>query len=410
MNEVLDRKYAKLVIKTGVNLQKGQPLIIASSIDAAPFVRLLVEEAYLAGASNVIVDWTDKEVARCKIKYATEDALEVQDYQISRYHYLIDQDFARIHILCDDPNEFDGLDMSKMIKARMKSAPKVRFFSEHYGNSKGQWCIVGYPEANWAKLVFPTDQAEEAYEKLYQAILKASHVTLDNDPIAEWDELNKQFLTINEKLNSFAFSKLHFQNSIGTDLEVGLIKDHIWAGGGEYSTKGIYFNPNIPTEENFTMPDNKRINGIVYATKPLSSAGKVIKDFWFKFENGKVVDFGAKENYDELAHIVNFDEGSSSLGEVAIVPFDSPISKSNILFFETLYDENASCHLALGSSYVATNLKNGLSYSDEQLKELGSNISNTHVDFMFGSSDMKITGTKEDGTEVVIFENGKYII
>ena len=410
MSKELDRKYAKLVIKTGVNLQKGQPLIIAASLNAASFVRLLVEEAYLVGASNVIVDWADSEVARLKIKHASFESMIIQEYQISRFHYLIDQDYARIHVLSDDPNEFEGLDLSKMNKARMQNAPKVRFFSEHYGNSKGQWCICGYPETHWAQMVFPGESEEEAYDKLYQAILNASHVTKDNDPIKEWDELNKQFLSRNEKLNNYQFTKLHFKNSIGTDLEVGLIKNHIWAGGGEYTTKGVYFNPNIPTEENFTMPDNKRINGIVYATKPLSSAGKVIKDFWFKFKDGKVVDFGAKENYEELATIVNFDEGSSSLGEVAIVPYDSPISLSNILFFETLYDENASCHLALGSAYVSTNLKDGLSYSDEQLKELGCNISNMHVDFMVGSNDMQIIGTKEDGTEVIIFQNGKYVI
>ena len=410
MNQELNQKYAKLVIKAGVNLQPGQPLCIVASLEAASFVRCLAEEAYLAGASNVIVDWTDKALSRLKIQYAELDAMKIQDYQISRFHYFIDQDYARIHVVCDDPAEYDGLDLSKMIKARMESAPRVRFYSEHYGNSKGQWCVCGYPEANWAKVVFPNDDPKVAYEKLYQAILSASHVTSDNDPLQEWDELNKRFLTINEKLNNFNFTKLRFTNNMGTDLEVGLIKDHIWAGGGEYSTKGVYFNPNIPTEENFTMPDNKRINGIVYATKPLSSGGKVIKDFWFKFKEGKVIDFGAKENYDELAHVVNFDEGSSSLGEVAIVPFDSPISQSNILFFETLYDENASCHLALGSAYVSTNLKNGLSYSDEELKAMGCNISNTHVDFMFGSSDMKITGTKEDGTEVIIFQNGKYII
>lgn len=410
MNKELNRKYAELIVKSGVNLQKNQGLLVTASIDAIELIREIVEVAYEAGASNVIVDYTDKAITRSKIKYASEESFHIQDYQINRMHYLVDNNYAKIYICCDDPDELAGLDLAKFYKARVHNAPLTKFYSDFYGNSVGQWCVCGYPEKNWAKLVFPDLTEDEAYEKLYNAILDASHVRSDNDPIQEWDELDKAMMKRNDVLNAYQFESLHFKNELGTDLHIGLVDNHIWAGGGEYSTSGIYFNPNIPTEENFCMPHNKHIDGIVYATKPLSCGGRLVKDFWIKFKDGKVVDYDAKENKDALKEVIEFDDKSNSLGEVAIVPFYSPISLSNILYYETLYDENASCHLALGCAYVTTNLKDGLSYSEEELDKLGCNISNTHVDFMFGSRDMTIMGIKKDKTEVVIFKDGRFVI
>ena len=408
MNELLINKYAELIIKSGVNLQPNQGLMIRASIEAAPLVRALTKVAYEVGASKVLVDYDDDEISKIKIQYGTMESFLAPNYIVDKYHYLVDNNYARVSIACNNPNAFDGLSLKKVQEARMKDAPKLRFFGEHYGNNFTQWCVCGYPEKNWANLVFPNQ--ENAYELLADAIFKASHVELDNNPIEVWNELNKQFLARNEILKNYRFESLHFENSLGTDLTVGLIKNHIWAGGGEFTKGGIYFNPNIPTEENFTMPDCHRINGIVYASKPLDGGGRLIKDFYLKFKDGKVVEYNAKENSEALKEIIEFDEGSSSLGEVAIVPYYSPISLSNILFYETLYDENASCHLALGAAYIDSNLKDGLKYSIEELKQMGCNISNTHVDFMFGTKDMKITGIKSDGTRVVIYQDGKYLI
>ena len=410
MSKELDRKYAELLVKSGVNLQSGQGLIVQASNEALPLVREIVRVAYEQGASDVIVDTFDKELDQIKAKLAPMKSYLVKDFTLTKQHYIVDNNYCKIYVCCDDPNELEGIDTKKIQEARVKNAPLTRFYSEHFGNSLAQWCVCGYPQKDWAKQVFPNDPEDVAYEKLYKAILDASHVTLDNNPIEEWEQLDKDMMKRNDVLNAYDFASLHFKNSLGTDLIVGLVDNHIWAGGGEATPKGIYFNPNIPTEENFCMPHNKKINGIVYATKPLIAEGKIIKNFYLKFVDGKVVEYHAKENEEALKNIIEFDKGSSSLGEVALVPYYSPISLSNILFYETLYDENASCHLALGAAYVTTNLKDGLNYTEEELDQLGCNISNTHVDFMFGSSDMEITGLKKDGTTVLIFKDGRFVI
>ncbi len=410
MNKELNIKFAELIIKCGVNLQENQGLVINAALDAAPLVRELVKIAYLNKSSDIIINWRDAEIQKTILQNATAEQLYINDWQLAKTHHIVDHNYARVSITSPNPGFMAGVDMTESMKAERHNAPITKFAMEHTMNNFVQWCVVAYPNKEWAKKVFPDLEEDVALEKLYKAILDASHVSLENDPIKEWDSLNEKMISINESLNKLNFVSLHFENKLGTNIHIGLVEDHIWAGGGEYTKGGVYFNPNIPTEENFCMPHNKKINGRVQSTKPLEYGGELIEDFYMIFKDGKVVEYHAEKGLDALKRLIEFDEGSSSLGEVAIVPHYSPISLSNILFYNTLFDENASCHLALGASYVGTNLKDYTKYSEDELKEHGCNMSHTHVDFMFGSSDMKITGTTHDGKEIVIYQDGKYTI
>ena len=410
MNMELNNKFAKLIINVGINLQPRQGLVINAPIEAVDLVREIVKVAYEAKTSNVYINWSDALVNKTVLQNAEVEDMLVTDWELARMHHIVDNGFAMLSITSPNPGLMAGVDMSKSQEASIKNAPKMMFARENTMNNHTQWCVVAYPNKVWAKKVFPDLTEEEALEKLYNAILDASHVTNTNNPVDDWNKLNAEMTKRNEILNSYDFESLHFENSLGTNLDLGLVDNHIWAGGGEFSTKGVFFNPNIPTEENFCMPHNKKINGKVVSTKPLNYNGKLIEDFWVLFKDGVVVDFDARTSRDALEALINFDEGSKSLGEVALVPYYSPISLSNILFYNTLFDENASCHLAFGAAYVGTNLKDGTSYSEEELKAHGVNISNTHVDFMFGSKCMNIIGTQKDGTKVVIFKDGNFVI
>ena len=275
--------------------------------------------------------------------------------------------------------------------------------------NKVQWTIIAAPNAVWAKKVFPHLEVDKAVEALWSAIFDASRVTEKNDPILEWEKHNKTLLAHNKILNDFNFKSLHFKNSVGTDVIVELVKDHVWAGGGEKATNNVYFNPNIPTEETFSMPYKWGTNGRVVATKPLNYQGKLIEDFWLEFKDGKVIAYDAKKEKGALTNLLDTDKGSSYIGEIALISHDSPISNTNILFFNTLFDENASCHMALGRAYPM-NVKNGVNIPIKELEKIGYNNSMVHSDFMFGSEDMEITGTKQDGTKVKVFEKGNFII
>ena len=281
---------------------------------------------------------------------------------------------------------------------------------DHYlMNNEGQWCVIGLPGVKWAKAVYPDLPEDEAFEKLLEAILKVSHVTRDNDPVKAWEEHDAVLIGHAKKMTDYNFEKLHFTSELGTDLYVGLVKDHIWVGGGDYTPEGVYFDPNIPTEEVFTMPEKTGVNGIVYASKPLSYNGKVIDGFWFRFKDGKIVEHGAKVEEETLTELLEFDEGSRYLGEVALVPYDSPISKMNLLFFNTLYDENAACHLAIGNPYPE-NLKGGNEMSPEELKAHGANSSRQHEDFMFGTKEMSVDGITYGGEVIPVFRKGNFVI
>ena len=403
------KEYALLAVKVGVNVQKGQPLLIQAPIEAYELVRECTRVAYAQGCSNVTVDYSDDVRTRLKYENESKETLcEVPDWMLKRTEYNISKDFCRLVIIGENPDLLKGIDtdlIQSATIARMKATQPYQYYSM---NNIGQWSIVAYPELNWAKKVFPDKSDDDAMQALWDAILSTSRVELGYT-VSNWQEHNESIKHHTKKLNDYNFKSLHFKNSLGTDLTVGLIKDHIWEGGSDVA-HGKYkceFNPNIPTEEVFTMPDRYHIDGKVVSSKPLAYMGNIIPSFELTFKDGVVVDYKADTNKDVLKNILETDEGSKSLGEVALISYNSPINKSGILFYETLFDENASCHLALGACYP-TNVKGGADLSKEELYELGGNDSMNHVDFMFGTGDIDITGETYDGKKVSVFVKGNF--
>lgn len=410
INIKLTEKLAELAVKTGANVQKGQYVFINASTETKDLAREIAKQAYLAGAGVVTVNWSDEYVSKYGYMYRSVESLQtIPQWTIDKMKDFIDKGGCVISIASPIPDLNKEVEPVKLQALNIATRKAYSFYYDHMMGSKTQWSIVAAPNPIWAAKVFPTLSEEDAVEALSDAIFKASRVTLDNDPIAEWTAHNERLLAHNTILNNYNFETLYFKNSIGTDISIKIVDDHIWAGGGELTPEGILFNPNIPTEENFTMPHKYGVNGKVVATKPLNYQGKLIKDFWFEFKEGKVVDFDAKENKDALESLLNLDEGSRYIGEIALISYDSPISNLGILFYNTLFDENASCHMALGRAYP-TNIKNGVNLSLEELKERGYNSSITHNDFMFGSKDLSIVGTTKSGEKVVIFKDGNFVI
>lgn len=408
--ENLLKEFAKLAIRVGINIQPKQYLIVNAPVEAYEFVRIVVEEAYNAGAGNVIINWKDDTVNSLYYQNVSDEVLtEVPQFLIDKYRYVLDKGAALLSITSPNPNVYKNVDPMKIAMASNASNSKLKFFSDYTMASRTQWAIIAYPNYEWAQQVFPTLSKEEAYEKLLEAILYTSRVEENKDSVQEWNNHMKNLEVHNKILNDYNFEKIHFKNGIGTDLEIYLVENHIWAGGGEMSEKGVFFAPNIPTEETFTMPHNKKINGTVVSTKPLNFRGKLIPKFKLTFKDGVVVKYEADEEIETLKSLLETDEGSKSLGEVALISYDSPISNLGIIFYNTLFDENASCHLALGNAY-SMNIKDGTNMPEEELVKLGYNVSNVHVDFMFGSSDMEIVGTTHDGKEIQIFRKGNFVI
>lgn len=403
-------KYADLVVRVGANVQENQLVLLNAPVDCKDFARLIVEKAYQAKAKNVIVRWNDDLVNKSYFMHVDEEVIkEVPDYLVQQFQYVVDKNAAVISISAPTPGLMKEVDPNKMQLSAKVTNEKLGFYRRHMMGNGAQWTIAAYPTAAWAKKVFPNEENDEvAIDKLLHAILEASRVRKDNDPVAEWKDHMATLARHNKALNDYRFKSLHFKNQLGTDLTIELVDGHIWAGGGEDAKNGVYFAPNIPTEETFTMPHKDRVNGKVVATKPLNYQGKLIEDFYLVFKDGKVVDYDAKEEKDSLKGLLELDEGSSHLGEVALISFDSPISNTNILFFNTLFDENASCHLALGNAYTM-NIVGGHEKSEEELAKLGYNKSLTHVDFMFGSADMAIVGTTHEGKQIQIFKNGNFV-
>ena len=408
--ELLIDKLANLSVQVGANVQEDQVVIVNGSTESKNIVRKVVEEAYKARAKKVIVNWRDDYISKYGVKYQTVETLtDIPEYLIDKFKYFVDKGACVISVVSPIPGLNKGLDPVKQQKAGIAASKALSFYREHMMGNRSQWTIIAASNPVWAKKIFPDLKEEKAVEKLWEAIFKASRVTEDNNPVKEWEEHNKRLIRHNEILNDYQFKSLHFKNDLGTDLTIKLVNNHVWSGGQEIATTGVVFNPNIPTEENFTMPEKTGVNGKVVATKPLDYQGNLIEDFWLKFKDGKVVDYDAKENKKTLENLLNFDEGSRFLGEVALIPFDSPINKSGILFFNTLFDENASCHLALGRAYPM-NIKGGTEMTKDELKEKGYNDSMSHSDFMFGSKDLDIVGTTKDGKKVQIFKDGNFVI
>lgn len=409
-DEMLE-EYANLAVKVGANVQKGQTVNIACPVNAYKLARKCAYVAYNdCGADKVIVDYYDDDNSKLDYMYMSKEALsKFPKWQVDKRKELIEEGYCRIAIIGSDPDLLNGLDQDKIKTSRLAMMKATSDLQYYFMNSVGQWTIVAYPELNWAKKVFPDLNDEDALSALWDAILKTSRVKLGST-VSNWEAHDKELYDHCKLLNEYNFKSLHFKNSLGTDLKVGLIANHIWQGGKEKAS-GKYpvdFNANIPSEEVFTMPDRYHIDGKVYSTKPLAYGGKVISAFSLTFKDGKVIDVSAKDNEDVLKSILDTDEGSKSLGEVALISDDSPISNSGILFYDTLFDENASCHLALGACYPTT-VKDGEKKTSEELYELGGNDSMNHVDFMFGSSDMSIVGERYDGSLVEVFKDGNFV-
>lgn len=403
------KEYAKLVIRQGANVQVGQPVIINSPIECAKLARLLTEEAYAAGASKVFVDYSDQKLMKLHYLNQSIEALAEVDMAIvdKKIKLAKEENAANISISSTFSNVLEGVDPEK-IKARTLAYGKALMpFRELFMANHNQWCVCAGVNEDWAEKTFPN--AENKLELLQSAIFNASYVFENKDAIEEFRKHNEY---LNEKckvMNSYNFKSLHFTNSLGTDITFNLVKNHIWCGGSEISTKGIEFNANIPTEEVFTMPDRNNVNGIVYSSKALEYSGILIDEFFIEFKDGKAVNFKAKQGEEMLRQLLNTDEGSCRTGELALVDYSSPISDMKILFYNTLFDENAACHIALGNAYPI-NVENGVNMTKAELEAAGSNISTVHVDFMFGTSDLKVVGTTYDGKEVVVMENGNYVL
>ncbi len=402
------RKYARLAVQVGANVQPGQPLLIQGSTDIREFIRLCVEEAYALGSKQVTVRWGDDPINHSTYQHCDVETLEeVPAWMVSQFDYYIEKGYALLSITSPTPGLLADIDPVKLQRANVAMRKALHRWQENTMGNRTQWCVIAAPTVAWANKVFPDLDAEKGVEALWEAILNAVRVTADNDPVADWKKHNATLSAHNQALNDYNFKALHFKNGLGTDLRVELVPNHIWAGGSEHNTQGVIFNPNLPTEENFTMPYKFGVNGKVVATKPLNYQGRLIDGFWLNFKDGKAVEFGAEKEQEALANLLSVDEGSSYLGEVALISHDSPISNSGVLFLNTLFDENASCHLALGRAYPM-NVKGGNDMTQDQLTAVGSNNSMEHCDFMFGSSDMEITGIRQDGSEVVVFTKGNF--
>ena len=411
MKKTVLKEYAKLIVKCGLNIKKGDVVMITASLDQPEFVATVTEACYRRGASRVLVDWNYLPLAKLGVKYRTLKSLgSVEDFEIAKMQYRLDKMPAMLYLLSDDPDGLKGMDQAKNSKAAQMRYPIIKPYRDAMDN-KYKWCIASVPGEAWAKKVFPGMRASAAVEKLWQAILYTSRV-LDADgnlldAVAEWDKHNKNFAAKCEYLNSLGLAELHYTSANGTDLTVGLIPEGIFMGGGEHTLGGEYYNPNIPTEETFTSPRAGSAEGIVYSSLPLSYRGEVIDKFWLRFEGGRAVETHAEKNEDLLKQMISMDEGAAMLGECALVPYDSPIRNSGITFYETLFDENAACHLAMGAGFTNC-LKDYDKYTLDEAHAMGINDSMIHVDFMIGTADLCIVGKTADGREIKIFENGNW--
>lgn len=406
MNKLQLKRYAKLLAKVGINPKKGQWVIVYPELDQPEFTEWVVEELYRAGAGKVTVQWAHQPISKLKYKYEKEETLSATaDWEIERLKLYQKELPAMLYLLSEDPDGLSGIDQNKVTRIRIArskiSKPYHDAMDNHY-----QWCIAAVPGKAWAKKVFPELQVNRAMEALWDAILKASRAD-GPDPVREWARHNDNIASRCDYLNKLGLVALEYKASNGTDFRVGLMNESLFLGGGETTLEGRYYNPNIPSEEIFTSPKAGDAEGIVYSTKPLSYQGELIEDFSVRFEKGKVVEVKAKKNQELLEKMISMDEGAAMLGECALIADDSPINNAGILYYNTLFDENASCHLALGRGF--SNCVRGYeALSQEELAKLGLNDSMIHVDFMIGCKDMQITGVTAKGERVAIFKDGNW--
>ncbi|MFC0614519.1 aminopeptidase [Enterococcus faecalis] len=401
------KKYARLIAETGVNVQDNHTVVLQISVDQAPLARLITEEAYRLGAAEVIVQWSDETIQREFLSHAATDRIEnVPQYKIDQTDDWIAKGASRISVVSSNPDALAGVDAQRVAAFQAANGKALVNLRKATQANKVSWNVVAAASEGWAAKVFPElATSEEQVDALWNEIFKTTRIYEEN-PVIAWDIHDKKLQEKAAELNEQQFTALHY-TAPGTDLTIGLPKNHLWEGAGSYNARGEEFMANMPTEEVFTAPDSRRVDGYVSSTKPLSYAGTIISGMKFTFKDGKVVDFSAEQGEEALKNLLAIDEGAKHLGEVALVPDPSPISQSGLIFYNTLFDENASNHLAFGSAY-AFNLQGGTEMSEEELAEAGLNRSQTHVDFMVGSDKMNIDGIKEDGTIVPVFRNGDW--
>lgn len=406
MTKTMQKKYARLIARVGVNIKKGQPVRIYCEADQHEFITILVNECYKAGASRVEVDWAFQAVTKLNYKHRTLKSLsEVPAWQEERLKLMVEEVPCRIYIESEDPYGLAGVNREKMQKSQMARYKITKKYSDALEN-KDQWCIAAVPSYAWAKRVFPNETKNKAYNMLWDAILETVYVTKDNDPEEAWKNHNANLKKRTAYLNDKKFDYLHYKSSNGTDFKAWLIPESHWCGGGETTLSGNFFNPNLPTQEVFISPKKGFAEGKVVSTKPLSWQSQIIDEFYITFKDGKAVEWDAKVGKDLLDKMLTMDDGAKYLGELALIPHDSPIANTGILFYNTLFDENASCHVALGRGFCDT--IDGFEEKNlEECQALGVNDSMIHVDFMIGAPDLEITGYK-DGVAYPIFKNGNW--
>lgn len=405
MNKDILKKYAEILIKIGSNIQQGDELVIRADVNSQDFMPYLAEAAYQAGAKKVTVLFYSDELMRLRYLYEdTKTLTDIPDWTVSSMEYVVDKDAAYMWVESQNPEVFSGLDADKMAAYTKAYRSRLKKFYDASMNNDVRWTIAAYPSVEWAQKVFPGD--ENAFEKLGDLIAKAMRLDA-SDPYQAWQEHQQKLSSRINYLNNANFKALRFKNSLGTDLYVELPDNYFFMGGADYC-KGRPFMANMPTEEVYTAPKYSTACGTLVASMPLVYNGAMVKNFSLTFENGKVVDFQAEQGKEILKNILDTDEGARYLGEIAIVPYDSPIQNMNTLFLNTLFDENASCHFALGKAYPC--VKDGDKMTKEQLKEAGINDSLMHVDFMIGTADLDITGITRDGKEIKFFKNGNFDI
>ena len=406
MKKTVLRQYARRIARVGVNIQKGQDAVIQAELDQPEFIAVLVDECYKAGARKVTVEWSYQPLQKLHVRHRSPKTLAaVEDWELAKLNHRADTLPCMIYILSEDPDGLAGMNQEKNARAMQERYKVIKPIRDRMDN-RYQWCIAAVPGVKWAKKIFPDEPRGRAVEKLWEAILSTSRAT--DEPEKAWREHNADLAKKCEYLNSLGIESLHYKSSNGTDLRVGLIPDALFMGGGENALgSGYYFNPNIPSEEVFTTPRAGDADGIVYSTMPLSYRGELIEDFWVRFEKGRAVEVHAEKGTALLQQMISMDDGAAMLGECALVPFDSPIRNSGILFYNTLFDENAACHLALGNGF-SNCIKDYDKYTLDECREKGVNDSQIHVDFMIGSEDLDIVAHTRDGRDVQIFKDGNW--
>lgn len=405
MKKSILREYAKLIVTSGVNVQKGQDVLIYADLDQPEFVQMVVEEAYRAKARKVTVNWNYQPLQKIHIRYQSVKTLgTVEGWEEARLQHYVDILPCRIHLISEDPDGLKGTNLEKMAKGQQARYRIIKPYSDQRQN-KEQWCIAAVPGVAWAKKMFPELARGQAVERLWEAILSTSRV--NEDPVAAWQAHNKDLKARCDYLNNLGIESLHYTAANGTDLTVGMMPEAQFCGGGEESLQGIFYNPNIPTEECFISPKRGMAEGIVYATKPLSYQGQLIDGFSIRFAGGKAVEVHAEQNEALLKTLISMDEGAAYLGECALVPQNSPIAQSGLLFYNTLFDENAACHLALGMGFADT-IRDYQHKTLEECRSYGVNDSMIHEDFMIGCDSMDIDAKTRDGRVVPIFRGGNW--